>query len=274
MSSSRAEFDAARFARRLPARQALGRTLVVLPRTPSTHEELRAECARLGPAADGLCFVAEEQTSGRGRRARDWWSGPPRANLAVSLALARVPRPVETLTLQAACALAEAVRPETGRAARLALKWPNDLLVDGAKVAGILAESRGDGAVLSVGVNLAACPPAHVAPYPVAALGPAARREELLARLLLALERRLAQTRRAGSARLEADFLRLLRAWAPHGVREPRSGEAGALLGFSVRDGLAWGGKGGVTRRPLGAIAGLEALPAPTRTHDGPPRRT
>ena len=82
--------------------------------------------------------VADEQTAGRGRQDRDWYS-PPRGNLYLSLAvdLATLPREkIPLIPLAAGVALAETVRELT--ALEVLLKWPNDLLVDGRKLAGIL----------------------------------------------------------------------------------------------------------------------------------------
>jgi BirA family biotin operon repressor/biotin-[acetyl-CoA-carboxylase] ligase len=259
-------FDLARLQRRLPASQLLGRQVAVYAQTPSTQVVLRGELGALGPSARGLLVLAEHQIAGRGRTATDWWSGPARANLAISLAVHEPPVPPESLGMHAACALAEAARPHAaGR--RLALKWPNDLLLDGAKFAGLLVDagSGREPALLGVGVNLRAAPPAEVAPYPTTCLDPAARREDFLARWLLALERRLVEARARGPARLDRDCLRLLQAWAPHGVREPRTAHAGPMVRFSVQNGLSWGVEGDLEQRPLGWIDRLEPLPAPPR---------
>lgn len=260
-------FDRERFRRMLPARQVLGGRLKLVESCPSTQDLIREEATRLGPAADGLLILAESQELGRGRRIRDWWSGPPRANLAISLAIQRCPSPPESLTMHAACALAEAAKPEI-RGRELALKWPNDLLLQGAKVGGLLAETGLPGGIslLGVGVNLRVSPPAEAAPYPTGCLHAALDREAFLARWLIALERRLETARLCGPAQLEADCLRLLRAWAPHGVTEARSAQAGPLVQFSVQDGLTWGIEGAEITRPLGWIDRLDALPSPHRS--------
>ncbi|MFY1654680.1 biotin--[acetyl-CoA-carboxylase] ligase [Solwaraspora sp. WMMB762] len=138
----------------------------VRAQTGSTNADVLA-AARAG-AAEGLVIAAEQQHAGRGRLGRDWTS-PPRAGLAVSVLLQpAAARPARSwpavpgsrygwLPLLAGVALAEAV-------ARLAelpagLKWPNDLLIDEAKCAGILAEAAPDGAagpavVLGIGLNV------------------------------------------------------------------------------------------------------------------------
>ena len=107
--------------------------------------------ARSG-AQEGLWLRAERQTGGRGRQGRAWES--PAGNLYAST-LIRVragdPSPA-TLALVAAVALEEAVSVFVSG---VQLKWPNDLLIDGAKVSGILLERAGDAVVIGFGVNLA-----------------------------------------------------------------------------------------------------------------------
>jgi BirA family biotin operon repressor/biotin-[acetyl-CoA-carboxylase] ligase len=269
MSAMRAfpPFDLERLRRMLPCGQQLGARVLVLEECNSTQELLRAEVARLGPDSAGLLVLAESQSQGRGRRARDWWTGPARANLAVSLAIHPPPRPLESLTMHGACALADAIGPEA-RGRRVALKWPNDLLLNGEKVAGMLAETGFEAgiALLGLGVNLRVTPPAEAAPYQTGSLHPLVDREAFLARWLISLERRLTHARLVGPARLESDCLRLLRAWAPHGVQEARSAKAGPLVQFSVQDGLTWGFEGAEITRPLGWIDRLDALPASDRS--------
>lgn len=123
----------------------------------STNEEIRRQ-AEAG-AAEGLAVMARRQTAGRGRRGRSWESPP--GNLFLSLLLRpRVsPAQAATLSFLTCVALAEAVDLAAPGLA-IACKWPNDLLVNGAKVAGILLESRTtpDAALawvtVGIGVNL------------------------------------------------------------------------------------------------------------------------
>ena len=103
-----------------------------------------------------VLLAAEEQTSGRGRRGRRWHSAPG-AGLTFSLAL-QVRRPLRELaglSLVAGVAVSKALR--SLGVARAALKWPNDLVVEGAKLGGILVETRSAGAatraVIGVGLN-------------------------------------------------------------------------------------------------------------------------
>ena len=128
---------------------------------PSTSDLLAARAA--AGEAEGLAILARRQTAGRGTQGRSWES--PAGNLYLSILL----RPEAPLAeaprwgLVAAVALADAAAALLPPAAPLALKWPNDLLLGGAKAAGILAEAAGEGAriawlSLGIGVNLAHAP--------------------------------------------------------------------------------------------------------------------
>ena len=127
----------------------------------STNDEAKRR-ARAG-APEGTLIVARQQSSGRGRRGRTWQS--PEGNLYCSLVLRPERRLTEAaqLSFVAAVALAETLTNWLP-AERIGLKWPNDVLVDGAKISGILLESevqsegRADWIVVGVGVNLASCP--------------------------------------------------------------------------------------------------------------------
>ena len=124
---------------------ALGTPRLHLRRTTSTNDRARALAA--GGAPHGTLVTAAAQTAGRGRQGRAW-SAPPGQALLMSLVLHR---PRRLLPLAAAVAVAETAGPAA------AIKWPNDVLVDGRKVAGILAEGRPQEgwAVLGVGLNVA-----------------------------------------------------------------------------------------------------------------------
>jgi BirA family transcriptional regulator, biotin operon repressor / biotin---[acetyl-CoA-carboxylase] ligase len=149
----------------------------------------RARELALAGAPHGAVVTAAAQTAGRGRQGRAWTTQPGSA-VAMSLVLRDVP---ELLPLAAAVAVAEAC----GAAAGARIKWPNDVLVDGRKVAGILAEGRPhEGwAVLGIGVNVAvdvALLPEEVRDR-AGSLGlPRAAVEPFLEDLLAALDRWLA----------------------------------------------------------------------------------
>jgi BirA family transcriptional regulator, biotin operon repressor / biotin---[acetyl-CoA-carboxylase] ligase len=122
-------------------------------------------------AGEGLWLRAERQTAGKGRQGRAWHS--PVGNLYIStLVRLRAADPqAATLAMVTAVALDEAVRVF---GVRPMLKWPNDLLVDGAKLSGILLERAGDAVAIGIGVNLVAAPEGlDRAATSLAAAGPA-----------------------------------------------------------------------------------------------------
>ena len=124
-----------------------------VPETGSTNDDVAA-LAREG-APEGLWLRADRQSGGKGRQGRAWQS--PSGNLHASTLVRLQPGdpPAPTLALVAAVALHEAVRRHAPGAR---IKWPNDLLVDGAKLAGILLERQGNAVVVGFGVNLAQHP--------------------------------------------------------------------------------------------------------------------
>ncbi|MGZ6791752.1 MAG: biotin--[acetyl-CoA-carboxylase] ligase [Mycobacteriales bacterium] len=120
--------------------------------TAGSTNALVAERARAGEP-HGLVVVAEEQTAGRGRLDRSWQS-PPRAGLTFSVLLrpALEPHRLGWVPLWGGLAVARAVREQTGVEA--VVKWPNDVQVDGRKLAGLLAESVAGAVVLGIGLNV------------------------------------------------------------------------------------------------------------------------
>lgn len=132
----------------------------VLPVTDSTN----AHALRQAPHLEGPAwFLGLEQTAGRGRRARAWAS--PRGNFHATLLMFPKERPdlVALRSFAAALALHDAFVAVTGLATSFSLKWPNDVLLNGAKVAGILLEASSTGAgvqalAIGIGVNLIAHP--------------------------------------------------------------------------------------------------------------------
>jgi BirA family biotin operon repressor/biotin-[acetyl-CoA-carboxylase] ligase len=124
---------------------ALGTPRHHLRETDSTNERARVMAAEGAP--HGTLVTAASQSAGRGRQGRTW-SAPPGTALLMSVILREPPR---LLPLAAAVAVAEVA----GDAARI--KWPNDVLVEGRKVAGILVEGRPQErwAVLGIGLNVA-----------------------------------------------------------------------------------------------------------------------
>ena len=210
----------------------LGSPLAFYPTIGSTND------AAASLATEGAIVVADEQTAGRGRRGRVWFS-PPRSGLYVSVALAprraRVdPRRATTLvTLAAGVAIAEGVHASTGL--RVDLKWPNDLYVAGRKVGGILAEASHDLVVLGYGINVSttAYPPdwRDRATSLESEIGGAVDRVRVLVETLAALARRYGDL-------LEGRFDAILDAWR---------GRAPASVAARVRWTSASGVHSGVT---------------------------
>ncbi|WP_137699958.1 biotin--[acetyl-CoA-carboxylase] ligase [Marimonas lutisalis] len=123
-----------------------------------------AEAARIGPTLAGPEWILGlRQTAGRGRRGRAWTD--PQGNFAATLVM-RLDEPPARMALRsfvASLALYDAVAQATGRADGLSLKWPNDVLLNGGKLAGILLESAGPAGrvahfAIGIGVNLREVP--------------------------------------------------------------------------------------------------------------------
>ena len=170
-----------------------------LEQCESTQRELPAD------APEGAVVVADEQTAGRGRLGRPWLARPG-TSLLFSVNLRP---PVETqrlpaLTIVAGAAAAEGVRHATGLMPEI--KLPNDLLVHGRKLAGILAEAREDRVVLGMGINVNVAAeqlPTDVDRAPTSLLvelGEQVDRARLLAAILLELERQYDAWISAGGA--------------------------------------------------------------------------
>jgi BirA family biotin operon repressor/biotin-[acetyl-CoA-carboxylase] ligase len=191
----------------------VGWTVTHVAETGSTNADLLVTAAE---RPDRSVLVADHQTAGRGRLDRRW-EAPPGANLLASLLFHEVPPMPSELTRRVALAAVDACRALAG--ATVTLKWPNDLLLDDRKLAGILAERNAAGdVVVGIGLNVGWAPEgaarlADVTDDP--ALTPLA----LLATLLEAYDRLPADT----SARYRASLGTLgrrVRVELPNGVIE------------------------------------------------------
>ena len=160
---ARAPLDAAALRSRAVRPDGLWREIEVVESTGSTNADLLAR-AQQGEA-EGTVLAAEEQRAGRGRMGRTW-TAPPRAALTFSMLLRPAVPPARRgwLPLLTGVAVATAVTGVTGVETRL--KWPNDLLAAGAKLAGILAEASGDAVVVGIGLNVSTEPAEFPAPRP------------------------------------------------------------------------------------------------------------
>jgi BirA family biotin operon repressor/biotin-[acetyl-CoA-carboxylase] ligase len=127
-----------------------GRRDVMAYQQAGSTMTLAHEAAAAG-AADGAVVWAAEQSEGRGRMGRRWESPAGGAYFSIILRPQRPPAEQPQLSLVAGVAVAEAIRELAG--ATGSIRWPNDVLVDGLKVAGILAESRNGAVVIGIGIN-------------------------------------------------------------------------------------------------------------------------
>ena len=214
-----------------------GFTVEIVPEIGSTNTELMQR-ARAG-RAEPVLLVAERQTAGRGRLGRGWDSGPSAAGpaaaapatgaaelpaLTFSLGLPLAPRDWSGLSLAVGVAVVEALDPG---GTRIGLKWPNDLWVDGRKLAGILVETAGFAgpagaassqataqapryAVVGIGINLAPRPAEGLSTPPAALreLWPEATAGAALGRIAPGLVATLQAFEREGFAPLQARFAR------------------------------------------------------------------
>jgi BirA family biotin operon repressor/biotin-[acetyl-CoA-carboxylase] ligase len=125
----------------------------IVERTGSTNADLLSDSS----AVEGDWLVTLDQTAGRGRQGRDWVTKSGNFFGSTLVVLANGDPPAQSLSLVAGLALIEAVDSAVP-GLPLLLKWPNDLLLGGAKLAGILLERQSDRVVAGFGVNLAAGP--------------------------------------------------------------------------------------------------------------------
>ncbi len=192
--------------------------------TGSTNADLIARLAAGDPQPEGSWLVADRQRAGRGRQGRQWIDAPGNFMGSTVIRLAPSDPPAPSLSFVAALAVYEAILAHLAQPVVLSLKWPNDVLLAGAKFCGILLEREGDWAVLGVGVNLAAAPALpDRETRSLAQSGPAPARDSFALQLADSFERELARWRQFG---LQPFLARWLAAAHPIGAA------------LSVHDGL------------------------------------
>ena len=189
-----------------------GYTLIALDEAGSTNDEAKNRAAQGAP--DGTVVWARQQRAGRGRRGRSWVSPPGNLYVSAILRPACGARGVAQLSFVAALAVLDLVDGSLPGRARC--KWPNDVLVDGGKAAGVLLESalgpggHVDWVVLGIGVNLASHPRIDGA-IPSTSLaeagGPTLAPEEALRSVLAALARRRREWETQGFAAVRHAWL-------------------------------------------------------------------
>ncbi len=225
-------------------------------------QRLARDLARAG-AEEGTTVIAESQSAGRGRLGRQWHS-PPGVNLYCSVILRPplAPAAVPCLALVTGLAVADAVRAVTGLVATL--KWPNDVLVGGRKVAGILTELEAEiervrFVIAGIGVNVNADAfPAELADKATSlrlAAGRPVDRAAVTAGLLAALEGRYRRFLAAGFAAMRGEW-EACSALTGKEVRvtAPEGEVAGRVLGVDDDGALRLEGPGGELRVVAGEV--------------------
>jgi BirA family biotin operon repressor/biotin-[acetyl-CoA-carboxylase] ligase len=122
----------------------------------STNDEGRRMAAEGAP--HGTVVHADEQTAGRGRLSHNWFSPPGNLYLSIVLRTGEPDARTAELSFLAALAVADTVEALLPRQIRAVLKWPNDVLVNGAKIAGILLEQADDATIMGIGLNVLEAP--------------------------------------------------------------------------------------------------------------------
>lgn len=186
-----------------------------VPETGSTSADLLARLGGSEHVAEGYWLVADRQHAGRGRQGRTWLDAPGNFMGSTVVNLSPQDPAAPSLSFAAALAVYEALVGRVPAPAGLRLKWPNDVLLDGAKLAGILLERAGNAAVIGIGVNLASAPTLDErAAGHLREMGPAPDRDAFAHDLAASFDRELERWRQFG---LEPLFARWLAAAHPPG---------------------------------------------------------
>ena len=248
-----------------PEIETAGYRLIALDATASTNDDALAAARHGDPGR--LWITARQQTAGRGRQGRSWVSRP--GNLYASLLLIDPCEPAlaPQLGFVAGVALHEAVSDlAESSAPHLALKWPNDLLLGRAKVAGLLLEAhnlsgtRAFAVVVGFGVNITTAPSGT--PYPAAALAsiaPNLTTEDLIPALARSFAKHFQAWRSAAVSEAAECFASIRREWMrraaglgePVTVRLPSGERSGRFVGLDP-----------VGRLELQTASGLEFIDA------------
>lgn len=204
--------DARLVERDLPVER-IGRHVICFGEVCSTNDVAFDSADQAG--SEGLVVTAEFQRAGRGRLGRSWHS-PPGSGILASVALEPGGKLChEALTIAAGLAVAEGIERATGVVAEL--EWPNDVVLGGAKLAGVMVEIRSAGQgqrmVVGFGINVTAAPSADQADRPVACLSEAVadaaalERVEILRAVLVRLDRWVAAVRAGRNRELHDRWL-------------------------------------------------------------------
>jgi BirA family biotin operon repressor/biotin-[acetyl-CoA-carboxylase] ligase len=228
----------------------------------STNAEALA-LARAGERGP-LWITAKSQSAGRGRRGSTWVSPPGNLYTTLLLNEPSPPNAAPQLSFVAALAVHDAIAEcASAVGPLLKVKWPNDLLLDGAKVAGILIEGESEATftvAIGIGVNCAAHPDATAYPSTdLATAGALVTPAQLFAALAAAMPRRLAQWQRGqGFAAIRADWLKRAAGLGQHiRVRLPERELSGLFQGLDDAGRLLVLGPNGVATIAAGEVFAL-----------------
>jgi BirA family biotin operon repressor/biotin-[acetyl-CoA-carboxylase] ligase len=190
-----------------------GYRLIARDEVGSTNDEARALIA--AGAAAGAVVWAESQTAGRGRHGRDWSSPPGNLYCSIILRPPVVSAQLAEISFVAALATRDAVVEHLSPEIAVDLKWPNDVLAAGRKIAGILVEAEKlpdeahSALIVGIGINIVSAP--KEASYPatcMAAQGRAPRVARVLSGLIAALDRRVDLWLRGGFPTIRQEWMR------------------------------------------------------------------
>ena len=188
----------------------------VISATGSTNADLLVRLRDGDRLPEGFWLISDRQAAGRGRLGREWTDGIGNFMGSTLVHVSPDDPPPATLSFVAALALYDAVSECLVPPAVPMLKWPNDLMLAGAKIAGILLEGEGRSVVVGIGVNLAIAPELpDRATIALSAFGPAPDRDIFAARLSDAFALQVGQWRDYGK---EALFERWLSVAHPQGT--------------------------------------------------------
>jgi BirA family biotin operon repressor/biotin-[acetyl-CoA-carboxylase] ligase len=182
-------------------------TLQFVDETGSTNADLARELRAGSGRAEGQWRIARRQVAGKGRQGREWFDGSGNFMGSTSVQLRPDDPPPASLSFVAALAVYEAVDETLAGVAHPSLKWPNDVLLNGAKLCGILLEMVKGHVIVGIGVNLAKAP--QLPERPTAALanhGPAPDLEWFANKLAGRFAERLATWRQVGLSQTLSEF--------------------------------------------------------------------
>lgn len=170
-----------------------------LAETGSTNADLLERVRQGERVSEGNWLVADRQLAGKGRQGRTWFDGSGNFMGSTVVEVRESDPPPASLALVAGLAVYETVVAMVSEPGALALKWPNDLLLRGAKLAGILLEREGDAIIVGIGVNLGKAPDLpDRETIALSAMGPAPDRDQFAVSLARQLDTELERWRTFG----------------------------------------------------------------------------